>query len=130
MSGFSVSLPLKYDKTDGPYLLNKQLIDVVRQNLKMLVLTNPGERVMDTDFGVGAKSLLFQNISRAELGNIQSRLLTQVNKYLPFISIGEVAFTTTENDPNINDNTVYIKIIFSVPSLSQTDTLNIILSSN
>ena len=28
---------------------------MIKQNLKMLILTNPGERVMDPEFGVGIK---------------------------------------------------------------------------
>jgi phage baseplate assembly protein W len=31
----------------------------IKQNLKMLVLTSPGERVMDPNFGVGIKRFLF-----------------------------------------------------------------------
>ena len=34
LEGISVSLPLTYDNVDGPYELNKNLKDVVKQNLK------------------------------------------------------------------------------------------------
>ena len=36
LQGISVSLPLRYDNIDGPYELNKNLKDVVKQNLKNL----------------------------------------------------------------------------------------------
>ena len=49
MSSLSVALPLRYSTTDG-YEMNKSIKDVLKQNLKMLVLTNPGERVMDRDW--------------------------------------------------------------------------------
>ncbi len=58
--GFSVKLPLSTDKIDGPYVLNKTLESTIKQNLKMLVLTEPGERVMNGNFGVGLKRLLFE----------------------------------------------------------------------
>ena len=53
LQGISPQLPLVYSHTDGPYQLNKTLKDVVRQNLKMLILTAPGERIMVPEFGVG-----------------------------------------------------------------------------
>ena len=59
--GFSAKLPLSYSKTDGPYVLTKTLEENARQNLKNLILTIPGERVMNSDFGVGFSSLLFEN---------------------------------------------------------------------
>ena len=59
--GFSPSLPLTYNKTDGPYALLKTIRDVGHQNLKMVILTNPGERVMDPLFGVGISRYLFEN---------------------------------------------------------------------
>jgi hypothetical protein len=41
MAGISVALPLQMDETDGAYRLNKNLKDTVKQNFKMLLLTNP-----------------------------------------------------------------------------------------
>ena len=46
LQGISVRLPLAYSKEDGPYGLNKNIGQVVKQNFKNLVLTSPGERPM------------------------------------------------------------------------------------
>ena len=40
--------------------LTKTMMEVIKQNFKNLVLTNPGERVMLTDFGVGIRRFLFE----------------------------------------------------------------------
>ena len=45
--GLSVALPLRIDEIDGAYGLNKDIITMAEQNLKMVVLTSPGERVME-----------------------------------------------------------------------------------
>ena len=45
---------------DGYYALTKTHHEVIRQNLKNLILTVPGERIMIPDFGVGLKKLLFE----------------------------------------------------------------------
>ena len=41
--GYSVSLPLIYNKEDGPFALNKNMTDVIKQNLRTLILTDKGE---------------------------------------------------------------------------------------
>ena len=82
--GISAKLPLAYTKADGPYLLTKDLTENTKQKLKTLIFTNPGERVMNVDFGVGFSALLFENATDSVLEDLRERLFTQVDKYLPF----------------------------------------------
>ena len=58
--GLSPAIPFVTDDRDG-IKLNKEYIDLVNQNLTMLILTAPGERIMDPSFGVGMKKYIFQN---------------------------------------------------------------------
>ena len=44
-SGLSPKLPLTVSDVFGPYNLNTTFDELAKQNLKMLVLTNPGERI-------------------------------------------------------------------------------------
>ena len=60
MAGISPKLPLTRDRQDG-FALNKTVLDSIKQNVKMVVLTSPGERVMDPAFGVGVRRYLFEN---------------------------------------------------------------------
>ena len=83
--GFSVKLPFSTDKIDGPYVLNKTLESTIKQNLKMLVLTEPGERVMNGNFGVGLKRLLFEPVHPRTYENIKERVMEQTSLYLPFL---------------------------------------------
>jgi len=49
MTGISPSLPLTLDTTNG-YQLNQTFQEAVKQNLVGLILTVPGERIMDPNF--------------------------------------------------------------------------------
>ena len=51
-SGLAPRLPLVFDNVFGPYGLITDYKELVTQNLKMLILTSPGERMMDTQFVV------------------------------------------------------------------------------
>ena len=59
MAGYSPQIPLALDSKNG-CALTRKIIEVAKQNLKMLVLTNPSERVMVPDFGVGIRKMLFE----------------------------------------------------------------------
>lgn len=123
MQGYSVKLPIVYDKSeDGPYALNKSLLQSIKQNLKMLVLTNPGERIMDSNFGVGLSRLLFEPDTEELRDRIENRINTQISKYLNYISVQEINISPVGSN---EQNTIYINIRYSVPSLKVNDELNI-----
>ncbi len=89
MFGYSPVLPLEINKQDG-IKLTKSFEEVVKQNLLMVVLTNPGERIMFPDFGVGLKSLLFEQNTTVLAEEIHSAIMNQANLYLPYIKIKNI----------------------------------------
>ena len=92
---------------------------LIQQNFKMLILTNPGERVMEPDFGVGIRTYLFENFTESTFAKIERRIMSQTNTYLPTISINEISF-----DPAGEDfNTLSVRIGYSVPNLNIQDLL-------
>lgn len=123
--GISVQLPLVYGQSDGPYILNKNIGQVIKQNFKNLVLTSPGERVMEPDFGVGLRQLLFEGISSRTYQVLEERLLEQVNDYMPFLNVEEVDFLSADNTPEMDLNAVTVRIVYNVGSIDSRDTLSI-----
>ena len=132
--GFSPSLPLRHDSVDGFYKLNKTLAAVAKQNLKMVVLTTPGERIMHPEFGVGARNYLFDQTEGTYQG-LSTKIIEQVRKYVPFIKIvnvGVVDVNLDETQKYDYKDTQYLgtKIVYYIPNLNLNDTLKIIVSSN
>jgi phage baseplate assembly protein W len=126
MYGFSPKLPLMTDKKDGAYMLNKTLVASIKQNFKVLVMTSPGERVMDINFGVGIRRYLFENFTPALEGSIRARINKQVKKYMPFVTIREVDISQSPS----NENRLNIKIKYFVEAISHTDELALNLANN
>ena len=124
MAGFSPKLPLTLDPSDG-YTLNKTIKEVAKQNLKMLVLTNPGERIMDPEFGVGILAYMFENNSPSTHGQIDARIREQVAKYLPYIELGEIIFNSPVDNSNVADNFLGVSIRYSIKRLNIGDVLEI-----
>ena len=127
MSGLAPQLPLTRDNEDG-YALIKNYNDLVTQNLKMLVLTAPGERMMDPEFGVGARHYLFENMLPSTFENFKSRLLAQQKRYLPYLTIESVDYATSEINRQLQENTMAITIKYFNRSLNVRDALTIPIS--
>ena len=124
MKGYSPKLPLVLDPIDGPYRLNRTLKEVVAQNLKMLVLTSPGERVMEPDFGVGLYNFLFELNTTHTRTSIKEKIRQQVKKYMPFITRMKIEFGEHEG-MEIDRNYLAVVITYAIPSLRETDILRI-----
>ena len=90
MSSLSVRLPLRRDSDDG-YKMIKSIQGMVKQNFKMLLLTIPGERVMIPEYGVGLPRYLFELPSSNLEQNISSKINEQVDKYMPYLRIDNIA---------------------------------------
>jgi phage baseplate assembly protein W len=122
--GLSVALPLSVAEDDGPYKLHKDLESVAEQHLKMIVLTAPGERVMDAAFGVGMRNYLFEQGTPVVSNEIKSRIKQQVDKYTPFIKILKI---NSVMDP---DNALLtLEIRYSVPNANIVSDLTIPISA-
>ena len=119
---------MNIDEING-YALNQNFKEVARQNLKMVILTSPGERIMIPEFGVGIRNYLFENVNTSTFNTIRQRIINQVASYLPYITIRNIEFTSERNDgisgvePSSNSNYVNIQIRYSVPSMFISDTL-------
>lgn len=122
--GYSAKLPLQYDPQDGPYSLLKNIKSVGQQNLKMLVLTNPGERIMNPDFGVGISRFIFEQEAQFTSGTIENRILSQVEKYLSYIKITNIDIFERQD----LQNTYQVTIEYFIPSISNKEELILNLS--
>ena len=125
-SGLSPKLPLTHSDDDGYYTLTKTVKDMASQNLKMLVLTNPGERIMDSEFGVGIRTFLFENNTPSTYEAIRVRILEQTKEYLNYIDIREVSFNdNSESKTQFETNTINLKIVYRIKGYDIKDILSL-----
>ena len=127
MSFYGPYLPLSKDSANG-YKMLDDLRDVVRQNFKMLILTNPGERIMIPDFGVGIYKFLFEPYGPSLNNKISQRIKSQANKYLPYLNIKNIQFGPEPQGPGSavpEPNSLRIAIHYVISPLNFTDVLEI-----
>ena len=118
MAGLAPELPLSYDDTDGFRTL-KSFSTMAKQNFKMLLLSNPGERVMYPEYGVGMQRYLFEEFSSNTYVAIDTRIREQVKLYMPYIQIQEVNFQSYTKSAN----TLGVRISYTIPQIGVRDLL-------
>jgi hypothetical protein len=118
MASIGVALPLTKNDIDG-FTMLKRIATTAKQNLKMLLLTIPGERVMDPDYGVGMKKYLFHNFSGDTYSEIDTKIREQIAIYMPAIQINEIRFSSAEQDAN----KLAVSISYYLPGISVSDLL-------
>ena len=120
MNGIGPELPLSRDDKSGAYSLINSYREEVKQNFKNLLLTSPGERMMNPDFGVGLRHFLFEPRSHS-IPRIKQRIEQQTSKYMPYVKINNIDFDAGHHgDPVLveDSNILSIKIIYDVPSMN------------
>jgi len=125
MAGVTPQLPLNVDNIDGHYKLIKSYKNTVRQNFKNLILTSPGERMMDPEFGVGIRNFLFENASVELTSQIEARIYEQVEIYLPFVEVTNVSFNLTSGEVFNNPNALNVTVSYYIIPLQFYDNLEI-----
>ena len=119
---YTPQLPLsRGDSFDYDYI--RDVTQLVKQNLKNILLTIPGERAMDPDFGVGVSTYLFENFGSFE-GELKGSIFSQVSRYAPFIELTKGDITSEE------DNVLRVNLHYDIPSLSTKDNMTIATSKD
>ena len=72
------------------------LKEQVKNNLINLLLTEPGERVNEPNFGVGLKNLLFEQ--NPDIETLKEKINTQITFYIPTISLSGVDVNSIEDE--------------------------------
>tara|TARA_Y100000034_G_scaffold128558_1_gene183401 strand:+ start:475 stop:843 length:369 start_codon:yes stop_codon:yes gene_type:complete len=119
MSSLAVKLPLMYSQENG-YMMIKSTLPMIKQNLKMLLLTNPGERVMIPSFGVGMRTYLFENFDETTYAKIRAKVNQQAKIFMPYITINSIQFMPKD----IDSGRLSMIIKYVVPSLRSQDVLS------
>ena len=96
--------------------------DAVKQSIKNLILTDPGERLMQPYVGGGIKGLLFENITPGVLKVIETRCRDTINTFESRAELINVTASST-----YDDNTVNVFIQFYIRNVDKPITLDLIL---
>lgn len=88
------------------------LADAARANIRNLLQTRKGERVMQPEFGTGLDELLFEPMTGEFETKVQKEITNSVNYWLPYVTIEEIEIEMT--DEMKDRNTANLNLTFRV----------------
>tara|TARA_R110002096_G_scaffold267779_5_gene461505 strand:+ start:368 stop:778 length:411 start_codon:yes stop_codon:yes gene_type:complete len=93
----------------------------VKDNLRNLILTMKGERLMQPEFGCDLYQLLFEQMYNADLAiTARAAIKSALKRWIPYVTLGNVSTTSVPDR-----NQILIKVTYSVQGWSADDTLNL-----
>ena len=108
---------------DGTAVFNSSYTtkDQVKSNLINLLLTTPGERLMNPTFWVGIRNLLFEQVIEKEL--IKNRIIDGAQLNIPEIEIVDLFIKRENQETTPEIHTVRIAIYYKVLADRSTDSV-------
>jgi phage baseplate assembly protein W len=70
----------------------------IKESIRIILFTAPGERVMRPDFGCGIHDLVFSSMSRITIGLFESRIREAITKWEPRVEITKLDISTRDAD--------------------------------
>ena len=109
-----INLPFKKSEgSEGYFLSTTTTIEAVKNNVRLLLSTDKGERIFQPNLGIGLRRFLFEPITGETTLAIQNEIVDTFNFWLPFITIKDIQVETTSAD-GTNPNQISINVIFNL----------------
>ena len=97
---------------DGYFKTTKSTIDAIKNNIKLLLQTEQGERVFQPNLGMGLKRFVFEQITEDTTIEIENNIVDVFETWLPFVDLKDIQINIdSENQTN---NKIGINITFSI----------------
>lgn len=111
----NLSFPLR-KSSKGAFETNQSTLDAIRDDLRILLLTNHGERPIHYDFGANLRRLIFEQ-SPGVLQQAEDLISAAVEKWMPFVKLVEIKVENDTVNPGLRPNELKINLKFSVGQL-------------
>ena len=110
-----IDLPIRRDDAEqGWFASTTTTIEAVKNNIRNLLSTNKGERLMQPNIGINLRQILFEQIDDENLLSVQNSILDTFKFWLPFVEVRNIEIFTSNNDSTIHSNQIRVKILFNL----------------
>ena len=103
-----LSMSFKFNPLSGDLIALKNENAIARA-VRNIVLTTPGEKLFDPDFGSSVSEILFENVDEITAVSIQDEIRNCLNNYEPRVDLVDVNV-----DPNFDENQFDVKITYRI----------------
>jgi len=96
-----LSMPLgRQPNGDGFFASTKTTIDAVKEDIKLLLLTQQGERLFQPLLGMNIRRFLFEQITENTVIEIENDIVSTFSRWLPFVQLNDINIDISDQDRN------------------------------
>jgi phage baseplate assembly protein W len=120
----TVKWPFEQDENGGfDSFSERDFVEAVKFSIKNILLTNPGEKISDPQFGIGLRRYLF-SLSTEDFSSLQGEITFQIRKYLPYLTRFKVSLDLTQ----VDYNRFAVRVSFEIIPKEIKDFLDVVVS--
>lgn len=101
---------------DGFFSTSKTTIESIKNNIRLLLQTQKGERMFQPNLGMNIRQFLFEQITEDTQVQIENDIVDTFATWLPFVELREINVDLSEQDRN----KINIKIVFNIKRAPNT----------
>ena len=130
-TNINFKFPLKA-YNNGFFQSNTTTQSAIKEDIKTLILTSKGERVIQPDLGTNIPTLagqLFENINVEEMQMlIESEIRSALQRWMPFITVNNIVVKDSEMDNSLHPNQIRVSMSYTIASNNVSDTIGFTIS--
>ena len=119
--GVNLKFPLRSFRK-GFFEMNDTTIDAVKEDIKILLMTKKGERVVNPNIGTNIPILLgemFEPIEKEEMeARIGAEIVSALQTWMPYVTMDSIEIFSTANPPpsgtNIRENDILVRMEYTL----------------
>jgi len=116
----AIGISLPYNGAAGPFNSTYSTKNQIKSNLINLLLTAPGERIMNPEFGCRLREVLFEGIDDNINELITNNINTSIFSYIPEIEDTDIRIETSPDE-----NLVTVTVRYRLTLSQETDQITL-----
>lgn len=117
---------LKYPFGGETYVAKKATRgELIKGQIKQLLNTKKGERIMLPDFGIGIDQYLFEPLTVEMKDSLRKTVYTAIRRYIPYVTIKKIEISETQDIRYSGLPGIRIALIVSIDENSETISVNL-----
>jgi phage baseplate assembly protein W len=102
------------DPAQGGYLKKSSEVDLVKSQLRQLLLTSRGERVMLPNYGTNLKNYIMEPLDQSTLSSIRREVLESFSSYATNVNVNKIQVFPGQTEALTGGNIIILKIFCSL----------------
>jgi hypothetical protein len=126
----SINIPFSF--SNGGVSESSDIAIITQNKIVDVLITNSAERAINTSYGVGIQSLLYESIDSLLFDDFKSEALVKINEVLDTGSVLDISIAQEDliQTAFVEDSTIAITVVYSLPTTNSITTLTFNVSSD